>query len=106
MSENNPLANKDSSQENYRLPDHTTIEHAIKLSILEDKPIMTDYWVSSINKKALIGVRTNSDKLLVKSEEEYTSPIKKLYKIKTEYIVMTENSIYLVDCGIPSRKIS
>jgi len=106
MSENNSLANKDTSQENYRLPDSLTIEHAIKLSIIEDKPIMTDYWVSSINKKALIGVRTNNDKLLVKSEEEYTSPIKKLYKIKTEYIVMTENSIYLVDAQIQSRKIS
>jgi hypothetical protein len=106
MTENNSLANKDTSQENYRLPDHLTIEHAIKLSILEDKPIMTDYWVSSLSKKALIGVRTNADKLLVKSEEEYTSPIKKLYKIKTEYIVMTENSIYIVDSQIPSRKIS
>ena len=106
MTENNSLANKDTPQENYRLPDQLTIEHAIKLSILEDKPIMTDYWVSSITKKALIGVRTNSDKLLVKSEEEYTSPIKKLYKIKTEYIVMTENSIYLVDSQIQSRKIS
>ena len=106
MTENNSLANKDTSLENYRLPDHSTIEHAIKLSILEDKPIMTDYWVSSISKKALIGVRTNGDKLLVKSEEEYTSPIKKLYKIKTEYIVMTENSIYIVDSQITSRKIS
>lgn len=106
MTENNSLANKDSSQENYRLPDHLTMEHAVKLSILEDKPIMSDYWVASITKKALIGVRTNSDKLLVKSEEEYTSPIKKLYKIKTEYIVMTENSIYIVDAQIQSRKIS
>jgi hypothetical protein len=105
MTENNSLVNKDTS-ENYRLPENLTIEHAIKLSILEDKPIMTDYWVSSINKKALIGVRTNGDKLLVKSEEEYTSPIKKLYKIKSEYIVMTENSIYLVDSQIQSRKIS
>ena len=106
MTENNTLVNKDITQENYRLPDNLTIEHAIKLSILEDKPIMTDYWVSSLTKKALIGVRTNNDKLLVKSEEEYTSPIKKLYKIKTEYIVMTENSIYLVDAQIQSRKIS
>ena len=106
MTENNTLVNKDVTQENYRLPDNLTIQHAIKLSILEDKPIMTDYWVSSLSKKALIGVRNNNDKLLVKSEEEYTSPIKKLYKIKTEYIVMTENSIYLVDAQIQSRKIS
>ena len=94
------------ANENYRFPHTQTMENAFKLSILEDKPIMTDYWVNSLNKKALIGVRANGDKLLVKSEEEYTSTIKKLYKANSEYIVMTENSIYLVDAQIQSRKIS
>ena len=37
-------------------------------------------------KKVLIGVRENQEKLLVKSEDEYTSPISKIYKIETEYI--------------------
>ena len=94
------------SQENSRLPTTQTLEHAAKLSILEDKPVMLDYWTPSLTQKALIGVRTNGDKLLVKSEEEYTSSIQKLYKSASEYIIMTENSIYIVDNQIKSRKIT
>jgi hypothetical protein len=91
---------------NYRLPSDTTLQHASKLAIVEDKPIMLDYWTSSVDKKALVGVRESGEKLLVKSAEEYTSPIAKFYKSGTEYIVITENSIYLVSSDIPTRKIS
>lgn len=92
--------------ENYRLPTDITLKHAAKLSIVEDKPIMLDYWTASLDKKALIGARDNGEKLLVKSEDEYTSTIAKFYKSGSEYIVITENSIYLVSSEIPTRKIS
>ena len=91
---------------NYRLPSDVTLKHAAKLGIVEDKPIMLDYWTVSLDKKALIGIRENNEKLLVKSEEEYTSSIVKFYKSGTEYIIITENSIYLVSSDIPTRKIS
>ena len=91
---------------NYRLPTDVTLKHAVKLSIVEDKPILLDYWTSSLDKKALIGAKENGEKLLVKSEEEYTSSIAKFYKSGTEYIVITENSIYIVSADIPTRKIS
>ena len=92
---------------NYRLPCDATLQNATKLSIVEDKPVMFDYWTDSLDKKALIGVREGSgEKLLVKSAEEYTSPIAKFYKSMTEYIVITENSIYIVASDIPTRKIS
>jgi len=90
----------------YRLPEVTTLQHAIKLSIVEDKPVMMDYWTNSLDKTVLIGVRENQEKLLVKSEEEYTSPIVKIYKVGSEYIIVTENSIYLVDVEIPTKRIS
>jgi hypothetical protein len=90
----------------YRLPVDLTFQHAAKLAIVEDKPIMLDYWADSVDKKALIGVRESGEKLLVKSAEEYTSPISKFYKSGTEYIVITENSIYIVSSDIPTRKIS
>jgi hypothetical protein len=91
----------------YRLPCDATLQNATKLSIVEDKPVMFDYWTDSLDKKALIGVREGSgEKLLVKSAEEYTSPIAKFYKSMTEYIVITENSIYVVASDIPTRKIS
>jgi hypothetical protein len=93
-----------------RLPSATTMNQAARLSITEDKPIMLDYWLSSCKKESCIGVRTidanNKEKMLVKSEEEYTSPISKLFKNEMEYIVMTENSIYIVDSAIPPRRIS
>lgn len=95
-----------SDNEGYRLPNTTTMMHAAKLSIVEDKPILLDYWTSSIEKTALIGVKEDGEKLLVKSEEEYTSPVSKIFKVQDEYIVMTENSIYLVDVNIPSKRIS
>jgi hypothetical protein len=90
----------------YRLPENNTLQHAAKLSIVEDKPIMFDYWTNSLDKTVLIGVKDNQEKLLVKSEEEYTSPIAKIYKVGTEYIVVTENSIYIVDVAIPTKRIS
>jgi hypothetical protein len=44
--------------------------------------------------------------LLVKSEDEYTSPIGKIYKVDDCYICVTENSIYLVSASIKSKRIS
>jgi len=92
--------------EGYRLPNATTLTHAAKLSIVEDKPLLLDYWTSSLEKTALIGVKDGGEKLLVKSEDEYTSPVSKIFKVQDEYIVMTENSIYIVDVAIPSKRIS
>lgn len=95
-----------SSDNNYRLPSEITLKHAAKLAVVEDKPIMLDYWTSSLDKKSLIGVKDSGEKLLVKSEDEYTSPISKFYKSGTEYIIISENSIYLVSSDIPTRKIT
>jgi hypothetical protein len=68
---------------------------------------MLDYWTASLDKTALIGVKEDgAEKLLVKSAEEYTSPIVKIFKVSNEYIVVTENSIYLVDVSIPTKRIS
>ena len=94
------------SSTNYRLPSDMTMKHACKIAIVEDKPIILDYWSASLDQKALIGIRENKEKLLVKSEEEYTSPISKFYKSNSEYIIVTENSIYLVSSDIPNRNIS
>lgn len=90
----------------YRIPSDATLQNASKLAIVEDKPILLDYWTDSLDKKALIGVRENGEKLLVKSAEEYTSPVSKFYKSMGEFIIITENSIYIVASDIPTRKIS
>ena len=100
---NNAPQSKDAS---YRLPSNVCISHAMKLAIVEDKPIMMDYWTASLDKSVIIGVSENKDKLLVKSEDEYTSTIAKIYKVETEYIIMTENSIYIVSNDIPTKRIN
>lgn len=96
----------DNSTTSVRLPETNTLQHAAKLAIVEDKPIMMDYWTNSLEKTVIIGVKENQEKLIVKSEEEYTSPISKIYKVGKEYIVLTENSIYILDNEIQTKRIS
>lgn len=91
----------------YKLPPNEVWGHLSKLSIVEDKPIMLDYWTDSLAKQVLIGVKKEADeKLLVKNAEEYTSPISKIYKVHDCYIICTENSIYLVSADIPTKHIN
>ncbi len=95
-----------SSQQISRIPTYACFQHATKVAILEDKPIILDYWTSSLEKTCLIGVRSNNEKLLVKSEDEYTSPIAKIFKVDTEYIIVTANSVYIVAADISTRRIN
>ena len=95
-----------SSDSAYRLPSNVCLQHCSKLAIVQDKPIMMDYWTPSLDKTIIIGVKESGEKLLVKSEDEYTSPIANIYKVETEYIIVTENSIYLISNETPSKKIS
>ena len=96
---------EEQEKSSYRLPTQKCIEHAMKLAIVQDKPVMMDYWTCSLDKKALIGVRESEEKLLIKSEEEYTSPISKIFQTQNEYIIVTENSIYLVSNEIETKAI-
>jgi hypothetical protein len=89
-----------------RTPCDLVMKHLVKLSLEHDKPILLDYWAKSVTKEVIIGVRESGEKLLVKNEEEYTSPISKVFKVDTEYIIMTENSLYCVCASIPTKRIS
>tara|TARA_B110001452_G_C15238339_1_gene428759 strand:+ start:60 stop:368 length:309 start_codon:yes stop_codon:yes gene_type:complete len=94
------------NQQQLQLPPVIIWNHIAKISITEDKPIMLDYWLDSLEKNVLIGLKENKEKLLVKNSEEYTSPIAKIYKVETVYIICTENSIYITSSNIDTRKIS
>jgi hypothetical protein len=98
-------ASGQSSQTN-PVPCQESLQHAVKFSIAEDRPILLDYWLASHTKEALIGIRESGEKLLVKSKEEYTSPIQKVCKCGQDYLILTENSIYIVASTIPTRKIA
>ena len=90
----------------FSAPSNQCLQHCVKIAIVDDKPIMLDYWANSQDSKVLIGVRDNGEKLLVKSEDEYTSPIAKIFKVDTEYIIVTANSIYIVAADISTRRIN
>jgi len=90
----------------YQIPTQNSLEHCAKLAIVEDKPIMLDYWTASCDGTVIIGVRDSGEKLLVKSEDEYTSPIARIFGSGKEYIIITENSIYMVVSSIDTKRIS
>jgi hypothetical protein len=91
----------------HTLPSEVTIRNAMTLAITEDKPILLDYWTDSFTNACCIGVREASkEKILVKSSDAYTSCISKILKSGDEFIVMTENSIYIVSKNIKPRKIT
>lgn len=95
-----------STETKFESPSNQCLQHCVKIAIVDDKPIMFDYWAPSCEKKVLIGVREGGEKLLVKSEDEYTSPIEKIYKVEGEYIIVTENSLYIVSASIQTKRIS
>jgi hypothetical protein len=88
------------------VPHANVLIQAAKLAIAQDKPILLDYYVDTITGKAFMGEdKDTEEKMLVKSAEEFTSLIQKTYKVGDEYIVMTENSIYIVSGKLTKRRI-
>ena len=88
------------------IPTATVMAQAAKVAIEQDRPIYLDYYADSLEKKCCIGVNGNI-KYLVKSDTEYTSPIESIMRIKEEkaYLVVTENSLYIVSADIPVKRI-
>ena len=86
------------------LPSAGVMLRAAQIAIDDDRPIMLDYWADSRAKKCCIGVKDNI-KYIVKSDNEYTSTIEDIKKVDGCYIILTENSLYIVSQDIPVRKI-
>jgi len=89
-----------------QVPSATVMAQAAKLAVEQDRPIYLDYYNDSLEKKCCIGVQ-DTTKFLVKSDTEYTSAIESILRIKDEgvFIIMTENSLYVVSASIPVKKI-
>ncbi len=87
-------------------PSLQALVNAAKIAIEQDRPIQLDYYVDSATKKAFMGKDTETnEKMLVKSHEEFTSLVQKVYKVAEDYIVLTENSLYIVSGNIETRRI-
>jgi hypothetical protein len=86
------------------LPSDKTLKHAARIAIEQDKPIMLDYYTDTRDGKAFLGEDSASkEKMLVRSEDEYTSLIQKIFKVADDFIVITENSIYIIS-GVTKKK--
>ena len=89
------------------LPHPTTLLHASRIAIQQDRPIQLDYYVESATGKAFMGEDPETkEKMLVKSNDEFTSLIGKIYKVQEDFIILTENSIYIVSGKIQKRRIN
>ena len=88
------------------LPSAQALLQAAKLAQQLDRPIQMDYFADTFSGKARIGEDEDTkDKLLVKSNDEYTSLVQKIYKVGDDYLVLTENSIYIISGKVQKRKI-
>ena len=88
------------------MPSPAVLVQAAKLAMAQDKPILLDYFADSATDKAFVGEDPETkEKMLVKSADEFTSLIQKMYVVGTDYIIMTENSIYITSGLMKKRKI-
>lgn len=89
------------------LPSATCLMHAARLAIKDDKPIQLDYFVDTATKRAFIGEDGESkERVLVKSKDEFTSLIQKMFKAGDDILIATENSIYVVSGKIEKRRVN
>lgn len=89
------------------LPSPQTMLQAAKIAIEQDRAIMLDYFRQTHAGTAFLGEDPETkERILVKSKEEFTSLIKKLYKVGEDFIILTENSLYIVSGKIQKRKVN
>jgi len=89
------------------LPGVKTLQECAKLAMEQDRAIMLDYYRETANGTAFLGEDLETKELILfKSKEEFTSLVKKIYRVGADLIVVTENSLYIVSSKILKRKVS
>ena len=86
------------SQAKLTITSDKTLQQATKLSIKLCKPICFYFYIDSCRGRVNI-VQTGGDKIIYKNSDEHTSPITNTYKVGNEYLVVTENTIYIVSAN-------
>ena len=83
------------------MPQPETLVQAFKLSLKEGLPIESYFYQDSCNGKIYI-CSGESEKIIYKNNEEHTSKINNIYKSGNSYLVVTENTIYIIsaDCKV------
>ena len=97
------VANESQSGGKLSLPCEKTLNQAAKLSIKIAKPICFYFYVDSCRGGASI-ITHEGEKIVYKNNDEHTSPIKNTYKVGNEYLVVTENTIYVLSSNTSIQK--
>ena len=96
----NPPATQPSQQ--LVLPSDKTLQQATKLALKTKKPVCFYFYIDSLRGKISI-VSDGEDRIIFKSEDEHTSPIINTYKSENSFIVVTENTIYILSADTQVR---
>jgi hypothetical protein len=97
------MSGTENAQQKISLPGAKTLEQAAKLSIKVSKPICFYFYIDSCKGNISI-VNSEGDKIVYKNTEEHTSPINNTYKVGNEYLVVTDNTIYVISCNTKVKK--
>jgi len=84
------------------LPSDKTLQQATKLALKTKKPVCFYFYIDSLKGKISI-VSDGEDRIIFKSEDEHTSPIINTYKSENSFIVVTENTIYILSADTQVR---
>ena len=93
-----------SNSNDISIPSTNTLSQAAKLSIKISKPVCFYFYIDSCNDG--IKICTNeTDKIIFKNLDEHTSSISNIYKVDNEYLIVTENTIYIISSNTKVAKI-
>ncbi len=92
-------------------PHETTMRHAASYALRDDRPIMLDYYTASYNRDCKLVKTPTKDTILFKNDQEYTSPLSKVFQIDAsagnhggkDIVCLSENSIYIIHSNILAK---
>jgi hypothetical protein len=86
------------------LPSADTLVKAMKLSLKLAKPLDFYFYEESCRDGICI-MHDGEDMVIYKNDDERTSPISKTFKSEEQFIVITENTIYIISASTPIRNL-
>tara|TARA_Y100000389_G_C17469750_1_gene529226 strand:- start:7912 stop:8205 length:294 start_codon:yes stop_codon:yes gene_type:complete len=90
-------------ERNLQIPSVECLVKVAEMGVKLEKPILLDYYIPSCNKECQIAKDgSDGDKFLYKNQEEYTSPLRGMFKVQgnggvCDIVLETENSLYVVN---------
>ena len=90
----------------------SALKQASLIALSQDKVIKLDYYSDSLRKTCKLVKTQDNDTILFKSNDEYTSPITKVFQVDgdgsngsqpPDIICVSENSIYIVSSAMLAK---